>query len=346
MRNPQSKRSPIAKIFSLIIKVTTVTGLIAPTASAQTQIQIPARKDNTLYESSTGAFSNGAGQHFFVGSTARAERRRGLLAFDIAGNIPAGSTIHSVTLRLHMSRTISGVQFVKLHRVLADWGEGSSNAASQEGSGAASTTGDATWIHRFFNTVFWTTAGGDFAATASDSQMVSSIGFYTWGSTPQMVNDVQSWLNAPSTNFGWLLRGTENVAANSKRFDTRENPDTSVRPFLTVSYTPTVAVKDHPSQPTVFALHENFPNPFAASSFNSQTLFRYELPQQANVKLVIYNLRGEKIRTLIDAPEAAGLKQITWNGANDAGERVASGVYLYRLEAGAFTATRKLMFIR
>ncbi|GEM_PF-6938102 len=161
-----------------------------------------------------------------------------------------------------------------------------------------------------------------------------------------MVNDVQAWLNAPSTNFGWLLRGVENTATNAKRFDTRENPDSNVRPFLTVNYTPTVAVKDHPSRPAVFALHENFPNPFAASSFNPQTLLRYELPQRANVKLVIYNLLGEKIRTLVDAPEAAGLKQISWDGANDAGEKAASGVYLYRLEAGAFTATRKLMFIR
>jgi hypothetical protein len=352
MHTPKSKSKSIAKIFWMrifsivIVIIPTLASFLAPTVSAQTQIQIPAQKDNTLYESSIGAFSNGAGQYFFVGTNARSERRRGLLAFDIAGNIPAGSIINSVTLRLHMSRTISGAQFVKLHRVLADWGEGPSNASGEEGAGAAAATGDATWIHRFFNTVFWATAGGNFAATVSDSQAVSSIGFYTWGSTPQMVNDVQAWLNAPSTNFGWLLRGAENVATNSKRFDTRENPNSDFRPLLTVNYTATVAVKNNPSQPAVFALHENFPNPFAASSFNSQTLLRYELPQRANVKLVIYNLRGERIRTLVDAPEAAGLKQISWNGANDAGEQVASGVYWYRLEADAFTATRKLMFIR
>ncbi|GEM_PF-6163341 len=120
MRNRKSKKTQITQIFSIVIKVTTLAGLLTPFASAQTQIQIPANKDNTLYESSIGEFSNGAGQYFFVGTTAKSERRRGLLAFDIAGNIPASSTINSVTLRLHMSRTISGEQFVKLHRVLAD----------------------------------------------------------------------------------------------------------------------------------------------------------------------------------------------------------------------------------
>jgi len=339
----KSKINKTLAIFSILVGFMV---LIGKNTSAQTQIDIPAGKDNTLYESSTGAFSNGAGEHFFVSTTASGERRRGLLAFAIAGNIPAGATISNVRLTLHMSRTISGTQFVKLHRILADWGEGQSNASNEEGAGATPATGDATWIHRFFNTVFWTTAGGNFAAIVSDSQAVSSIDFYTWGSTPQMVNDVQAWLNAPSTNFGWLLRGVENATTNSKRFDARENPDSNLRPLLTINYTATVAVKDNPSHPAVFALHENFPNPFAASSFNSQTLFRYELTQRANVKLVIYSLLGEKIRTLIDAPEAAGVKQISWDGTNDAGVKAPSGVYLYRLEAGAFTATRKLMFIR
>jgi hypothetical protein len=133
------------------------------------------------------------------------------MVFDIAGNVPAGAAINSVTLRLNMSRTIGGAQFIKLHRVLSDWGEGTSNAIAEEGAGAAATTGDATWRHRFFNTVFWTTLGGDFAATASDSQAISNTGLYPWGSTPQMVNDVQTWLSAPATNFGWLLHGLENI---------------------------------------------------------------------------------------------------------------------------------------
>ena len=97
-------------------------------ANADTAI-ILAAKDNTLYESPAGSLSNGAGQHFFVGRTAQSANsiRRGLIAFDIAGNIPAASTIDSVELNLRMSRTRSSVGLViELHRVLDDWGEGSS----------------------------------------------------------------------------------------------------------------------------------------------------------------------------------------------------------------------------
>ncbi|MGH7454003.1 MAG: DNRLRE domain-containing protein [bacterium] len=337
---------PIPRRIFLFIIMAILFVSLAPTAPAQTQITISAGKDNTLYESTTGAFSNGAGQYFFVGTTARAELRRGLLMFDIASKIPAGATINSVTLRLNMSRTISGAQFIKLHRVLSDWGEGTSNAITEEGAGAASTTGDATWRHRFFSTVFWTTIGGDFAAAASDSQAVSAIGFYTWGSTPQMVNDVQTWLNAPASNFGWLLRGVENISSTSKRFDSRESPNAASRPLLTVNYTATLDVKDNSSHPTAFALYENFPNPFTTSAFNSATIIRYELPRNVKVNLVIYNLLGEKIRTLVNASESAGSKQVIWDGTNDAGERVVSGIYIYRLEAGTFTATRKLTFIK
>lgn len=318
----------------------------APTASAQTQITISVSKDNTLYESPTGAFSNGAGQYFFAGTTVRTERRRGLLMFDIASNVPAGATITSVMLRLNMSRTISGAHFLKLHRVLSDWGEGTSNATAEEGAGATPTTGDATWRHRFFSTTFWTTMGGDFVAVVSDSQAVSANGFYSWGSTPQMVNDVQTWLNTPANNFGWLLRGVENISSTSKRFDSRENPNAASRPLLTVTYTAPLSVKDNSGQPAAFALHENFPNPFTASALNSATVIRYELPRSVKVNLVIYNLLGEKIRTLIDATESAGSKQVIWNGTNDAGVRVASGIYIYRIEADAFTATRKLAVVQ
>lgn len=206
----------------------------------QTQVTINPIKDNTLYESGTGALSNGAGSYFFVGrtnQTAGESIRRGLLAFDIAGNVPPGATITSVTLTLNMSKTTAGAHTVSLHRVLADWGEGTSNAGGEEGSGASSTTGDATWIHRFFDTTNWVNAGGDFSSTPSASQSVGGVGSYTWGSTSGMVADVQQWLNSPSMNFGWLLLGNESTARTAKRFDTKEHPTSANRPRLTITYT-------------------------------------------------------------------------------------------------------------
>ena len=84
------------------------------------------------------------------------ELRRGVLAFDIAGTIPVGSTILGVTLSLNMSRTpLSTPYTVELHKLLADWGEETSLASGEEGDGAPATTNDATWRHRFYDTIFW-----------------------------------------------------------------------------------------------------------------------------------------------------------------------------------------------
>lgn len=201
-------------------------------------VQIPPEKDNTLYQSTGGSLSNGAGQHMFSGRTATGSRRRAIMQFDVDGAVPAGSTITSVVLTLYMSRTTAAVQTHTLRRVNASWGEGTSDAGGEEGAGAPSTPNDATWLHRFFNTTNWTVAGGEFAAVASASIPVDSIGFYSWGPTPQMILDVQGWLDNPATNFGWLIVGNEAVSGTSKRFDTRENPTLENHPVLTITFTP------------------------------------------------------------------------------------------------------------
>ena len=92
-------------------------------ASAQIQVTIDANRDNTLYESASGATSNGAGDNFFVGRTNQTSNsiRRGLIRFDVAARIPANATITSATLTLSMSRTTSGNQTVTLHRASAAW---------------------------------------------------------------------------------------------------------------------------------------------------------------------------------------------------------------------------------
>src|SRR5688572_13361605 len=119
-------------------------------------------RDNTLFQSATGAESNGAGSYLFAGLTDNNEIRRGILAFDVADSVPAGSIIESVTLTLEMSRSrVNDFNFT-LHRVTSNWGEGTSNADANEGGGASSTTNDATWIHTFYPASLWTTSSGDF----------------------------------------------------------------------------------------------------------------------------------------------------------------------------------------
>jgi hypothetical protein len=201
-----------------------------------TQTVLTPTKDNTIYDTSSPS-SNGAGEHLFAGKNASGVSRRALLAFDIVGRIPPSSTILSVTLQLQMSRSNAGATNVTLHALQANWGEGTSNAGGNEGQGAPPSAGDATWQHTFFDTQFWQNEGGDFSATASASTSVVGPGLYRWGTTDEMVNDVQGWLDDPSTNFGWILVGNEGANGTAKRFGASENASAAARPQLTIVYT-------------------------------------------------------------------------------------------------------------
>jgi hypothetical protein len=231
--NIQSANSPktlLPLIFAAAL------GGIVPSLATATTINLNPSKDNTLYEFvvADGDRSNGVGVRLFAGKTDQGEIRRGVLAFNVAGSIPPGSTITSASLSMNMSRTlVNTARTVELHKLLADWGQGTSDASGQEGMGALATINDATWRHRFYNTIFWTTPGGDFSGTVSASQSVGAIGLYVWSST-QMVADVQSWLDNPATNFGWLVLGNEAVIDTAKRFDSRES---TIPPVLTIDYT-------------------------------------------------------------------------------------------------------------
>ncbi len=199
-------------------------------------ISLSPSKDNTLYEDEAGSVSSGEGLNMIFGMTNNLSARRGVIAFDIAANIPAGSTIESVTLTMSMNRTnfTAGPRVVELHALTGDWGEGASNAVFQPGQGIAAAPSDATWLHNFFDTTMWDTPGGDFSTTVSSSTEVDGNGSYTWNSTSQMVSDVQSWLNDPAGNFGWLLMGDETDPSTAKRFDTREALLEENRPVLVI----------------------------------------------------------------------------------------------------------------
>ena len=93
--------------------------------------------------------------------------------------------------------------------------------------------------------------------------------------------------------------------------------------------------------PTVFALEQNYPNPF-----NPSTTIKYQIPADANVNLVIYNVQGQQIRTLVAKEQKAGYYNVVWDGRNEAGQTVSSGLYLYRVQAGSFVATHKMLMIK
>jgi len=94
------------------------------------------------------------------------------------------------------------------------------------------------------------------------------------------------------------------------------------------------------NEPKEFALNQNYPNPF-----NPSTTISYNLKRDVRTSLTIYNLLGEKVVTLIDERQEAGAKNITWFGNDEAGNKVASGVYVYRLKAGSFVKSRKMILL-
>ena len=100
-----------------------------------------------------------------------------------------------------------------------------------------------------------------------------------------------------------------------------------------VEYTPVV--------PSDFVLMQNYPNPF-----NPQTTIQYSLPAAQQVKLTIYNIMGQQVITLVNEPQAAGSYKVVWDGRNQRGQVVPSGLYFYRLEAGDFKAQKRMLLLK
>lgn len=93
--------------------------------------------------------------------------------------------------------------------------------------------------------------------------------------------------------------------------------------------------------PNSFELSQNYPNPF-----NPQTVIQYNLPRSCKITLTIYNMLGQKVRTLVDEPKKARGYKVIWDGEDDIGKEVASGIYFYQLKAGDYTETRKMLLLK
>ncbi len=321
--------------------------LVAARPAHASTVTIGTSKDNTLFEvpSDTSATSNGAGGDMFCGMTNTLVTRRMVVAFNVAAAVPAGATIDSVNLTMHLSRRANiggGPLPIELRALLANWGEGASDAGDPGGGGVPASAGDATWFHTFHNTNFWTTPGGDFSATVSATKTVNAPNFYTWESTPQLKADVQSWLNSPATNFGWLALGDESLVGFAKQFDTKEDTLAAFRPALTIHYThPLTSVGGATSVTDAVRLEPNSPNPFARS-----TTFAYSLAQPGRAVLTIHDATGRVLAKLVDRAETAGSHAVVWDGRDSRGARVAAGVYFSRLESGGAVRSREIVLSR
>lgn len=106
----------------------------------------------------------------------------------------------------------------------------------------------------------------------------------------------------------------------------------------------TAVETDNPEVPSGFNLGQNYPNPF-----NPNTIINYTIPQgdgRTTVTLAIFNTLGQKVRTLVSASQSPGPHRVQWDGRDETGKLLASGVYLYRLRAGSFVDLRRMVFLR
>jgi hypothetical protein len=221
-----------------VLGILVLVGFMTPNRAAT--VTIPATRDTTLIENSNGALANGAGPAVFAGRTDASDNsvRRGLFAFDLGQGLPVipptAISIEKVTLVLtNLTESNVAPAEYRLHRVLADWGEGTSSSSG--GGGAASTPGDATWIHSFYSETFWMHNGAQFVGSPSARLVLEGPGVYRFESDA-LLGDLRLWALHPDRNFGWILIGDETQRQTVRAFASRENPDPAVRPFLEITY--------------------------------------------------------------------------------------------------------------
>ncbi len=289
---------------------------------AQSKIDLIASKDNTLYEQAAGGISNGSGEFLFAGRTSSAaELRRGLIQFDLGLAIPAGARIDSAVVTLRMSKSVAGTNSVGLHRMLANWGESTSDAPGEEGSGAPAATGDATWTHSMHTSTAWSTVGGQFESESDASRNVGNTGFYSWRGAA-LAATVQSWLENPSSNFGWAILGDEQASSRTtKRFDSRENSVAINRPKISIYYSVGVGTEEERAVPTSFANLTAYPNPVSGSLH-----IRFESSGSETVQMELVDMLGRRVSSLGSHAKIAGLQEYTLptNGMHP-------GIYILRV---------------
>jgi hypothetical protein len=129
--------------------------------------------------------------------------------------------------------------------------------------------------------------------------------------------------------------------------DSNDLVEPEVQIIVRLTTTPVGIDGDDPASilPKVFALNQNFPNPF-----NPSTSIVYDIPESVGedvpVTLVVYNMRGQKVHTLIDEAKQPGRYSVHWDGKNGSGEQVSSGIYLYKITAGDYVKVKKMVLLK
>ena len=100
-------------------------------------------------------------------------------------------------------------------------------------------------------------------------------------------------------------------------------------------------IKNNKALPERFTLHQNYPNPF-----NTVTKLDYDLPEDAMVNITVFDMMGKVVRTLVNDQQSAGYKTLQWNAMSNSGQPVSSGLYIYTIQTGEFSKTRKMILLK
>jgi hypothetical protein len=134
------------------------------------------------------------------------------------------------------------------------------------------------------------------------------------------------------------------IELQNNQFTVRLDGPQSVRSLKIILGTPAYAAGNSegiPLVPVDYALEQNYPNPF-----NPTTTIRYQLSKKSEVRLEVFNLLGQRVKTLFEGEQVTGAYSVTWRGDSNVGTAVASGVYIYRIRAGEFVQSKKLLLLR
>ena len=142
-------------------------------------------------------------------------------------------------------------------------------------------------------------------------------------------NEIAEWYDSLSTLGSYFYKVTA--------VDINENESSSSDP-INVEL---LSLEELLGAPELFSVHQNYPNPF-----NPITTFRYDLPENTHVQIIIYDMIGRKVKTLVDQFQDSGYKYAVWDATNDYGKPVSGGIYLYQVNVGSNISTKKMVLLK
>ncbi|MFC1528519.1 FlgD immunoglobulin-like domain containing protein [Candidatus Latescibacterota bacterium] len=176
--------------------------------------------------------------------------------------------------------------------------------------------------------------------TGTSEIIYSSIGDYGSGSFTYSVNDDGTFL-ITIPEEGDTFQGIVSSDGESFTMVLTESSEFGIYTGIAKSDFKVGIHENHSELPDYYTLKQNYPNPF-----NPSTTIQYDVPKNTQVVLKIYNLAGQEVRTLVDENQSAGYRSVIWDGKNNRGYSVSSGIYIYRLKTPEFLKTKKLLLIR